>query len=398
MYEEFAFRNEDWGHLADRYRDPAPRKLLALDGGGMRGVLTLRVLRRIEDLVGAPMSGYFDYIAGTSTGALIAGCLAVGMRVEEIESFYTDFGKVVFKKRVLPMQWFSRYQAGPLESKIRSVLSDATSHVGGEPDLRPEYLQCLFMAVLRNASTDSVWPISSNPAAMFNDPRDSDCNLKIPLWEILRASSAAPTFFPPHPIVLSPRRPESAFAFVDGGTTAYNNPSFLLYRMATADRYNLRWATGESQLLLVSIGSGTVPAPGQLATRTRVGFAQNVETTLKALLFQASVDQDTNCRIVGRCFYGDEVSYELGDLVSDGRGEAVPSEKDIGRSFRYLRYNVRLDDRGLCALGACDLDLDVIRRLDAVSAEAIDQLRSLGDTLAAEVTTAHFGRFISESP
>ena len=69
-----------WGHLEARFGgEPRPRKLLALDGGGIRGVLTLEVLIRIEDLLaeatgrGAQfrLCDFFDYIGGTSTGAII---------------------------------------------------------------------------------------------------------------------------------------------------------------------------------------------------------------------------------------------------------------------------------------------------------------------------------------
>src|SRR5215813_4805085 len=82
------------GGLIMSYRDrvsaPGPKKLLALDGGGIRGVLTLEILAAIEDLLHRELSAgndfvladYFDYIAGTSTGAIVAAGLACGMRVK----------------------------------------------------------------------------------------------------------------------------------------------------------------------------------------------------------------------------------------------------------------------------------------------------------------------------
>jgi len=79
---------ELWGNLRERYAQKRPRKLLALDGGGIRGVLTLQILGRIEELL-ASASGagssfrlcdYFDYIGGTSTGAIIAAGLPVACR------------------------------------------------------------------------------------------------------------------------------------------------------------------------------------------------------------------------------------------------------------------------------------------------------------------------------
>ena len=69
-----------WGHLEDRYGTQRPRKLLALDGGGIRGVLSLQVLIKMEGLLREQsgqgedfrLCNYFDYIGGTSTGAIIA--------------------------------------------------------------------------------------------------------------------------------------------------------------------------------------------------------------------------------------------------------------------------------------------------------------------------------------
>ena len=82
-------------NLTDRLNKPGPRKLLALDGGGIRGVLSLLILARIERLL-VKQSGradyrladYFDYVAGTSTGAIIAAGIALGMSVTEILTFF----------------------------------------------------------------------------------------------------------------------------------------------------------------------------------------------------------------------------------------------------------------------------------------------------------------------
>src|SRR5215831_12780770 len=90
----------------DKLDKAGPRKLLALDGGGIRGVITLEILAEIErqlqkklgrgeDFV---LADYFDYIAGTSTGAIIAACLSLGMRVEEVARFYKDSGPAMFDK------------------------------------------------------------------------------------------------------------------------------------------------------------------------------------------------------------------------------------------------------------------------------------------------------------
>jgi patatin-like phospholipase/acyl hydrolase len=98
--------------------------------------------------------------------------------------------------------------------------------------------------VTRNATTDSPWPISSNPLARYNDRIRKDCNLEIPLWNLVRASTAAPIYFPPEILSWDKNDPTKTFVFVDGGVTSYNNPAFLLYRMATLPHYHLCWARG----------------------------------------------------------------------------------------------------------------------------------------------------------
>ena len=90
--------------LIERSEREGQKKLLAIDGGGIRGVLALEVLQRIEDLLKAKsgrgdfrLADYFDYIAGTSTGIIAAG-LSIGMSVGEILTFYQDAGAQMFVK------------------------------------------------------------------------------------------------------------------------------------------------------------------------------------------------------------------------------------------------------------------------------------------------------------
>ena len=88
--------------------------------------------------------------------------------------------------------------------------------------LGSEYLRTLLMVVLRNATTDSPWPVSNNPAAKYNAPDRKDSNLNIPLWQLVRGSTAAPTYFPPEVVKVG----EQEFIFVDGGMTITTIPLF----------------------------------------------------------------------------------------------------------------------------------------------------------------------------
>jgi len=66
--------------------------------------------------------------------------------------------------------------------------------------LGSESLRTLLLVVLRNATTDSPWLVSNNPAAKYNTLDRPNCNLRIPLWQLVRGSTAAPTYFPPETI------------------------------------------------------------------------------------------------------------------------------------------------------------------------------------------------------
>src|SRR5690242_4163371 len=117
---------ERWGKLWPRYQDPArPHRLLALDGGGIRGLITLGILRRMEQTLaqatgqGAAfrLGKWFDYIGGTSTGAIIAAGLARGMSVDDLIAFYRDSGEAMFEKASLLKRLSSFYKADPLREK-----------------------------------------------------------------------------------------------------------------------------------------------------------------------------------------------------------------------------------------------------------------------------------------
>ena len=192
---------------------PGPKKLLALDGGGIRGLITLEILSKIEQEVSEAsgaggdfvLGDYFDYVAGTSTGAIIAACIASGMSIGEIKTFYTSSGEAMFDKASVLRRLRYKYEDEKLAGKLQEVFRErlggdsADSSLGeeGHPTLGSPKLKTLLMAVLRNASTDSPWPVSNNPRAKYNSNKRRDCNLRIPLWQLVRASTAAPVFFPP---------------------------------------------------------------------------------------------------------------------------------------------------------------------------------------------------------
>ncbi|QEM08544.1 patatin-like phospholipase family protein [Mucilaginibacter rubeus] len=384
----------NWGHLQNRYETIKKRKMLALDGGGIRGVLTLGILAEIEQQLKTELkkddsfrlSDYFDYIGGTSTGAIIAAGLSLGMSVNQLMKFYEDKGEAMFDKAFLLNKVKYFYNDGPLLAQLKQTFG---SHDIG---LENEAFKTLLLVVTMNRSTDSPWPISNNPFAKYNDRSRPDCNLKIPLYQLVRASTAAPAYFRPETLQWDPKNPDKTFVFVDGGVTPYNNPAFLLYRMATQRAYRLNWETGEDKLMIVSIGTGAAPTEG---------IYSNLLDTLKELpgnlMYAMQVDQDINCRTVGRCVFGAPIDRELHDMVPmDSAGNIIDDTTDTNRHFRYMRYNADLSTKGLIDLGFDKIDSNDIRQMDSV--KNIGKLKEIGEKVGQEQVSVknHFGPFLKE--
>jgi predicted acylesterase/phospholipase RssA len=387
-------KRPSWGNLEKRFGEQTqgtPRKLLALDGGGIRGVLTLQVLIRMEELLrersgqGADfrLCNFFDYVAGTSTGAIIAAGLAIGMSAQELSDFYIATGPKMFEKAFILERLRHLYKKEPLTEELKKTY-------GPKTDLGSNRLKCLLLVVTRNVTTDSPWPISSNPFAKFNHPALKDCNLQIPLWQLVRASTAAPVFFPPEVLQWDAKDASSTFLFEDGGLTPYNNPAFLVARMATQEPYALNWKAGENHLLVVSVGTGSAPkAHSDMSGKNAIA---NLVSFPGALMYGAQIDQDINCRTVGRCVHGAPIDEELGDLIPRrGEGDerrAVPLSEDLGRAFLYARYNAELSGEWLAARGLGKINPADVSKLDSV--EYVPDLVRVGKALAREVKLEHF--------
>jgi hypothetical protein len=367
------------------------RKLLALDGGGIRGMITIEILAGIEDLLRREcrkpklvLADHFDYIAGTSTGAIIATCLSLGMPVDELRDFYVQCGPQMFVKSALLDRVKSWYLSEPLAEKLKDTIGMRTGN--RLANLDDPGIRTLLMMVLRNATTDSPWPLSNNPWARYNSTARPDCNLKLPLWQLVRASTAAPTYFPPEVVEIGPK----SFVFVDGGMTSYNNPAFQLFLMATAEPYCLKWPASKEKMLLVSIGTGTAAAGTDRTEPGEFNLLYNAMSIPGALMNAASQEQDFLCRVFGHCLMGGEIDREVGTLLpGDPRGIAGP----IAKLFTYVRYDAELTRGGLDELGLTSLSPDDLKKLDSIA--HINDLSRVGQAVAKyKVKREHFAGFI----
>lgn len=365
-----------------------PKRLLAVDGGGLRGALSLEILAAIEtglrDRYGRPdlvLADYFDYVAGTSTGAIIAAALALGQPVNEVRRRYESLGHKVFAKRILPMRLRSRYKDKPLRMELDDFFG--AHRTLGDPELRT-----LLLVVMHNTETDSPWPLSNCTLAKYNRAERNlisppDRNLDIPLAPLVRASAAAPIYFEPQTLQVG-RNP---FLFQDGGVTPFNNPALLLFLMATLPEYGLRWPVGEDRLLLVSVGTGGAAAVHPKLRPGKVTLAFNARNLPSVFMNGASVSQDLLCRSLGRCRAGQPIDREFGDRL-DATGISGES------LFTYVRYNADLSDEALEDFGVEDPKRrKKVRQLDAVN--EVPLLQELGRRAAADVDLdCHFAGFL----
>ena len=205
--------------------------ILALDGGGARGIYSARVLARIEDTLGAPVRDCFDLIAGTSAGAISAGAAAIGIPMSEVVDLFETESARIFRKR-----WFRQTI---IQSKYpHDYLKGVVENIAGGKKLGE--IKTPLMITGSNISTGGVYVFKSAYLGDMGYPyvRDGDTLLS----EAILASCAAPTFFDPAPV--------GTALVADGGLWA-NNPSIIALTEAVS-KFNAQI----ERVHILSIGTG----------------------------------------------------------------------------------------------------------------------------------------------
>ena len=381
-----------------RLLSAGPKRILACDGGGILGLLSIEILAKIEADLRATsgradfvLADYFDFVCGTSTGAIIATCIAIGMPTARIRDFYLESGPLMFERASLLKRMRYSYEDEPLARLLRQEINRALKCRADEKPatLGDERLRTLLMVVTRNHTTDSPWPVSNNPRAHYNDRKRNDCNLFLPLWQLVRASTAAPTFFPPEVVVFAEgTEREHSFVFVDGGVTTYNNPAFLAFTMATAAPYRINWKTGVGDLLIVSVGTGNAPRARPGLEAGDLWLLDHARSIPSALMNAASAGWDMACRIIGDCRFGAPIDKEFGDGISVPGG---PVNWTSPKQFTYVRYDPDVTAEGLRALALLDIRPDNVQKMDFV--EYVADIGRVGAAYAERVTIKHFANF-----
>ena len=342
-------------------------------------MITLGYLTRIEALLrersGDPdlvLSDYFDLIGGTSTGALIAGALSLGWPVERLVGLYRTLATDVFRPRrsilgPLARLVGSKFDERPLEEAIRREI--------GEMRLDDPAFRTGLVAVAKRADTASVWQLTNVPGHRFYE-----MNRHLRIWEVLRASSAAPTYFDPQR--MDDVGAGEAAIFVDGSVSMHSNPALQMFMVACLEGFGLGWPTGENKILLCSIGTGAfsvAPSPESIRGLRQVQWLGQL---MVQLLRDASDLGETLLQWMSRSPTARAIDLQLGDLSGD---QLSPEPL-----LTYLRYDLELSTEGLAELGedVGPSELAGLRALDG--AEHVDRLERLGILAGqAEVDANH---------
>lgn len=301
-----------------------PVKILSVDGGGIRGIIAARVLKEIETRARKPLGQIFDLIAGTSTGGIIACGLAkpgAPLSTAQLLELYTARGAEIFHRSL----WRTvstaggiadeKYPPEPLEGILKETLGEGKlSDITGPRVLVTSYAIELPAVAKSSARTDSTRAPFFFKSWNIDDPAKP----LPPAWDFLlrdvaRATSAAPTYFPPALIYSVAGEPA---ALIDGGVVA-NNPAMC----ALAEAMRL-WPGREC--IVASVGTGALERDIPYWEAKDWGLVEWARPVLSVLM-------DGSC---------DTVTYELDRVLGD----------------RHFRFDISLGTRSDPTAAYDDMD------------------------------------------
>lgn len=210
-------------------------KILAIDGGGIRGIFPAVFLEEMEQRFGL-IRNHFDLVAGTSTGGIIALGIGLGMSCKETADLYRTRGKKIF-----PPKWYNR----KLARFLRRLVRPSHDHQALELILKDVFdNRILGESVTRLVIPAFVGPEPQITIFKTDHHPDYKRDWKSKAWEIARATSAAPTFFEGH-------ASDDAY-FLDGGVWA--NSPIMCAVVEALSAYEIE----PKQIRILSLGTGNV--------------------------------------------------------------------------------------------------------------------------------------------
>jgi len=204
---------------------------IAIDGGGIRGVVVTRALAMLEDYLGQNVHDIFRLVAGTSTGSIISAGIGAGISARQMHELYSELGDMAFNKSWRYYLWpltRYRYPYEPLKDLFKQYVGELTMGDFWASDLPTDVVITAF-------------DLQENRTRFIKSWKEAYKNW--PVIKAVLASSSVPTYFP----VVEGR-------YVDGGVGSYANPCYLA---AYELKYVLGWDPSETTL--ISLGTGRSP-------------------------------------------------------------------------------------------------------------------------------------------
>lgn len=241
-------------------------RILSIDGGGLRGIIPIQLLKEIEKITHQPIIECFDVFAGTSTGGIIVAALTVGEKgkakysLDDVENLYLEYGKVIFPSPHSPFSlFFKNYFLNLFRPRFRDRgISEVFSHYLSEKRLS-DCIKPIFIPTYNVAENRPVFFKSRyvNPSSDGFDP-----NKNARLFDICRATSAGPTYLPSHYFKYSRDFSDEPYYpnCIDGGVFI-NNPAIGVLVEVLKHKEDIIYGA-KSELLpkdvfLLSLGTGT---------------------------------------------------------------------------------------------------------------------------------------------
>lgn len=314
------------------------RRILALDGGGVRGLLTLGVLSKVEEELRRRsgdrdyrLSQYFDLIGGTSTGSIIATALAFGWEVSEVWATYRRLMPRVFGKTIGSGILKPLYAEKPLARALKQFFEAET--------LESANLETGLAIFAKRANSGSAWSFCNNPRWNFYDnlkPDDSFApNHTFLLRSLVQASAAAPHYFRGVPMTIKTADPEhrkeAGGYFVDGGVCGYNNPALELFAMVRDPAYGFEWPLGADNIYMLSVGTGFA-REGQAP---KAAYIMQTVGALRTMINDVSLQQIAYMQAMSQVDMPWYINLEK--RHQEGRSYLTPAP-----NLRYQRVDVRI--------------------------------------------------------
>lgn len=320
---------------AEACADSAAFRILALDGGGVKGAFTAQLLASWEEDTKLRIVDHFDLIAGTSTGGIIALGLGLGLPASDIVEFYVKHGPSIFpnegpiQRKLLGMGHFfrSKYSQAPLRAALAAVFGDRKL---GEAKTR-------LLLTSYDATAGRIFVMKTAHHERFKYDYNN------PAVDVALATSAAPTFF--DPAVLPGYK---GTTYVDGGVWA-NNPtlaaiiearSFLGVAFERMDVLSVGTTQETSQLIAqLSRGPLSWVAPGVLRWAPHLlglMFAAQMQSS-EAMARLLTYDRVLRVnKQVDHNWVSLDSADKIQDLLALGRGKAVEKEVLAQVKSRFL--------------------------------------------------------------